>query len=121
MVSDSGLPGTQKPHFGIIDQGWKLVRKEVDPEVQQELYEHPIDSLDLTNVIKSAGSEARVKALNATLEAWKTMARAAQLPSNETMTQQMSSEELSRLRALGYIALRPPAQRSTNAVGAAAQ
>ena len=43
--------------------GWKLVRKEVDPEAQQELYEHPVDYLNLTNVIKSDGSASHVKAL----------------------------------------------------------
>ena len=74
-----------KAHIGIIDHGWKLVRKEVDPEAQQELYEHPIDNLNLTNVIKSDGLSSRVKPLNETLEAWRTRARAAQLPSDESM------------------------------------
>jgi len=105
-----------KPHFGVIDHGWKLVRKEVDPEAQQELYEHPVDYLNLTNVVKSTGSVARVKALDETLEAWKTRARAAQLPSDETMTQQLSSEELRRLRALGYVGGGTPARPATNAV-----
>jgi arylsulfatase A-like enzyme len=49
---DTRLPGgapptnnVEKPHFGIIDHGWKLVRKGVDPEVEQEIYEHPVDYL----------------------------------------------------------------------------
>jgi arylsulfatase A-like enzyme len=105
---------TAKPHFGIIDHGWKLVRKEVDPEAQEELYEHPIDSLNLTNVIKSDVSSSRLKALNETLEAWKSRARAAQLPSDETMTTQVSSEELRRLRALGYVGGGTPAKPGTN-------
>src|SRR5262249_17434227 len=46
----------EKPHFGIIDHGWKLVRKELEPDVVEELYEHPVDSLNLTNVIKSDAS-----------------------------------------------------------------
>jgi len=91
------------PHFGIIDHGWKLVRKEVDAEVQQELYEHPIDHLNLTNVIRSEGPASHVRPLNETLAAWKTQARAAQLPGDETTAQQISSEELRRLRALGYL------------------
>jgi arylsulfatase A-like enzyme len=114
-----GAPPTnnvEKPHFGIIDHGWKLVRKEVDPEAQEELYEHPVDYLNLTNVVKSTGSVARIKALDETLEAWKTRARAAQLPSDETMTQQLSSEELRRLRALGYVGGGTPARPATNAV-----
>jgi arylsulfatase A-like enzyme len=114
----AGSPGTNqaKPHFGIIDHGWKLVRKEIDPEVQQELFEHPIDYLNLTNVFKSTGSVARVKALDETLEAWKTRARAAQLPSDETMTQQLSSEELRRLRALGYVGGGTTTRPATNTV-----
>lgn len=107
--------GTEKPHFGIIDRSWKLVRKEVDPEAQEELYEHPLDSLNLTNVIKSDGPSARVRALTETLEAWKSKARAAQLPSDETMTQQLSSEELRRLRALGYLGGGSPTRPATNA------
>ena len=94
---------TERPHFGIIDHGWKLVRKEVDPDVQEELYEHPVDYLNLTNVIKSDGPASHLKGLAQTLETWKARARAAQLPSDETMTSQLSSEELRRLRALGYV------------------
>lgn len=119
---DSGPPGgppgssQPKPHFGIIDHGWKLVRKELDPEAQQELYEHPIDYLNLTNVIKSGGSASHLRALTNSLESWKVRARAAQLPSDETMTQQVSSEELRRLRALGYVGGGAPARPATNAV-----
>ncbi len=122
MVADDGPPGggpgnrAEKAHFGIIDHGWKLVRKEVDPEAQQELYEHPVDYLNLTNVIKSDGSSSHVKALAETLEAWKTKASAAKLPSDETMTQNLSSEELRRLRALGYLGGGAPARPATNAV-----
>lgn len=100
-----GTPGAraEKPHFGIIDHGWKLVRKEVDPEAQEELFEHPIDYLNLTNVIKTEGPASHLKQLEQTLEAWKSRARSAQLPNDETMTAQLSSEELRRLRALGYV------------------
>jgi arylsulfatase A-like enzyme len=111
----SGAPRPpEKPHFGIINRGWKLVRKEVEPEAQQELYEHPIDSLNLTNVITSDGSASHVMALADALEAWKSRAGAAQLPSDETMTTQLSSEELRRLRALGYIGGGTPARPATN-------
>jgi len=123
MVSprDSGPPGgdrtnnVEKPHFGIIDHGWKLIRKEIDPDAQQELYEHPVDYLNLTNVIKADTSTARVKALAQTLDTWKTRAKAAQLPSDETMTQQLSSEELRRLRALGYVGGGTTPKPATNA------
>jgi hypothetical protein len=89
----------------------------------EELYEHPIDPLNLTNVIKSNSPSARVKPLEEALESWKTRAKAAQLPSDETMTQELSSEELRRLRALGYVGggttPKPATDKtaSTNAVG----
>ena len=123
MVNDDPPGGggsgkrVEHPHFGIIDHGWKLVRKEVEPDAQEELYEHPVDSLNLTNVIKSQGPASRVKALNATLESWKKRAQTAKLPSDETMTQQLSSEELRRLRALGYLGGASPSRPTeTNAV-----
>jgi len=100
----------EKPHFGIIDHGWKLVRKELGPEAQQELFEHPVDNLNLTNVIRSDPSAAHAKALLDTLEGWKTKARAAQLPSDDKMSQNLSSEELRRLRALGYVGGGGPAK-----------
>ena len=104
----------EKAHFGIIDHGWKLIRKETDPEVQ-ELYEHPADYLNLTNVIKADVSAPRVAALAKTFDAWKARAKAAQLPSDETMTQQLSSEELRRLRALGYVGGGTTPKPATNA------
>jgi arylsulfatase A-like enzyme len=106
----------QKPHFGIIERNWKLVRKEVDPEALQELYEHSVDYLNLTNVIKSDGPAAHVKPLQDSLEAWKARATAAQLPNDETMTSQLSSEELRRLRALGYVGGGNSAKPATNKV-----
>ena len=116
--SDSavGPPGGKaKPHFGIIDHGWKLIRKEVEPAVQQELYEHPTDSLNLTNLFAIDGAATRIKSLGDTLEAWKTKARAAQLPSDDTMAQNLSSEELRRLRALGYVGGGTTTAPATNA------
>jgi arylsulfatase A-like enzyme len=103
-----------EPHFGIIGGNWKLVRKEVDPEALQELYEHPVDHLNLTNVVKSDAASSQVKPLHDALEAWKARAQAAQLPNDETMTSQLSSEELRRLRALGYVGGGTSAKPATN-------
>lgn len=121
MVAPGPPPGGPTPEgpplrtqFGVIDHGWKLVSKEVDPETLQELYEHPIDSLNLTNVIKAEGAASHVKALTETLEAWKSRALAAQLPSDDTMMTQLSSEELRQLRALGYVGGGTPARPATN-------
>jgi len=51
--------------------------------------------------------------------AWKAKARAAQLPDDATTAQQLSSEELRRLRALGYVGgtTTPTRPAATNAVG----
>ena len=57
-----------------------------------------------------------VKPLHDTLEAWKARAQAAQLPSDETTTSQLSSEELRRLRALGYVGGGSSAKPATNKV-----
>jgi arylsulfatase A-like enzyme len=109
----------ERPHFGIINHGWKLIRKELDPDVEQELYEHPIDYLNLTNVIKSEGPASHVKELAETLDTWKKRAGDAKLPSDETMTQQLSSEEIRRLRALGYLGgTSSPRPGETNAANA---
>jgi hypothetical protein len=122
MVDTEPPPGSastnkvQKPHFGIIERNWKLVRKEVEPDPLQELYEHPVDHLNLTNVIKSEGPSAHVKPLDDALAAWKARAQAAQLPNDETMTSQLSSEELRRLRALGYVGGGTTAKPATNKV-----
>jgi arylsulfatase A-like enzyme len=106
----------QKPHFGIVERNWKLVRKEVDPEALQELYDHAADYLNLTNVIKSDGPSAHVKPLHDSLEEWKARAKAARLPNDETMTSQLSSEELRRLRALGYVGGGTTPRPATNKV-----
>ncbi len=110
MVGDEpggggGGPGgnKEKPHFGIIEHGWKLVRKELDTNAVEELFEHPADSLDQTNVIKMESGASNLKAIGETLVAWKAKARAAQLPDDASTIQQLSSEELRRLRALGYL------------------
>ncbi|HXG47564.1 MAG TPA: sulfatase, partial [Methylomirabilota bacterium] len=125
MVRDDPPPGApqdgpgrntpERAHLGVIDRGWKLVRKETEPEATEELFEHPADPLDLTNVITAATAPAHVKALNETLVGWKTRAHAAQLPNDDTMTQQLSSEELRRLRALGYVGGGTPPPPRTNA------
>jgi arylsulfatase A-like enzyme len=117
VVPDPPLGGRPQPHFGIIDHGWKLVSKEVDPKALQELYEHPIDSLNFTNVIKTEAAASHVKALTETLEAWKSRARTAQLPSDDTTMAQLSSEELRLLRALGYVGGGTSARPATSNTG----
>ena len=104
----------EKPHFGIIEHGVKLVRKEIDTNAVEELYEHPADSLDQTNVIKVESRASDLKGIGESLVAWKAKARAAQLPDDASTIQQLSSEELRRLRALGYVGGGAPAKAATN-------
>jgi arylsulfatase A-like enzyme len=116
---------TEKPHFGIIEHGLKLVRKETDTNAVEELYEHPVDSLDQTNVIKMESRASSLKGIGETLVTWKTNALAAQLPDDATTVQQLSSEELRRLRALGYVggtttSTRPAATNTMETTNAAA-
>ena len=103
MGGGNGGSREQKPHFGIIEDGWKLVRKEVDPELEQELFERATDPLDQKDLIGSDGNGERVNGITETFEAWKTRMEAAELPSDEEMSQELSSEELRRLQALGYV------------------
>ncbi|HEY2952454.1 MAG TPA: sulfatase/phosphatase domain-containing protein, partial [Verrucomicrobiae bacterium] len=118
----AGGPGgnREKPHFGIIEHGLKLVHKEIDTNAVEELYEHPADSLDQTNVIKVESRASNLKGIGETLVAWKSNARAAQLPDDATTVQQLSSEELRRLRALGYVGgtTTPARPAATTAAGA---
>jgi arylsulfatase A-like enzyme len=117
-----GAPGAnrEKPHFGIIEHGWKLVRKEMETNVVEELYEHPADFLDQTNVVKMEKRASNLKGVGETLVAWKAKAKAAQLPDDESTIAQLSSEELRRLRALGYVGGGAPAKPATNVVTNAA-
>ena len=93
----------QEPHFGIIEDGWKLVRKEVDPALEQELFEHATDPLDQKDLIESVDNGERVGAITETFEKWKARMESEQLPSDEEMSQELSSGELRRLQALGYV------------------
>jgi arylsulfatase A-like enzyme len=116
---DVGPPGASqpKPLFGIVDHGWKLVRKEFASEIQEELYQHPMDGLDLTNLIKTAGAESQVRILNDKLEAWKSQVQATHLHEDESTKPEEGSEDLQRLRALGYIGGAKPASPGTNTFG----
>lgn len=88
--------------YAIIDGGWKLIhnvtREEGWPEY--ELFDHVDDPLNLHNV---AGDNPEVvQRLAQKLDEWLEMALAAKIDPDESL-EGLSPEELSRLRALGYI------------------
>ncbi len=94
-------PGLES--FAIVDGGWKLVHNEVQPKGAPEwqLFDHANDPLDHADV--SSQHPEIVERLKALLEDWRRYAEAARLPSDADATEGMSSEELERLRSLGYV------------------
>ena len=87
--------------YAVVFEGWKLihnVRTKDKPEF--ELFDHRADPLDATNVAEQ--HPGRIKELRAKLAAWREMVTEAKLPDDES-TEGMSSEEINRLRSLGYI------------------
>jgi arylsulfatase A-like enzyme len=94
-------PGLES--FAIVDGGWKLVHNEVQPQGAPEwqLFDHTRDPLDQVDV--SSQHPEIVERLKALLDDWHRYAEAARLPSDADATEGMSSEELERLRSLGYV------------------
>jgi arylsulfatase A-like enzyme len=99
--SQIGRPGLET--FAIVDGGWKLVHNEIQPKGAPEwqLFDHANDPLDRVDV--SSQHPEIVERLRALLEDWRRYAEAARLPSDTKATEGMSSEELERLRSLGYV------------------
>ena len=89
--------------FSIIEGEWKLVRNVERPEdvPEFELYNHESDPLDQKNV--ASENAAIVERLAQQLEAWHKWALENKLPSDGEAASEMSSEELQRLRSLGYV------------------
>jgi arylsulfatase A-like enzyme len=89
--------------FSIIEGEWKLVRNVERPaDVPEfELYHHQTDPLDQTNV--ASEHPEIVERLAQQLEAWHKWALEQKLPSDGEAASEMTSEELQRLRSLGYV------------------
>lgn len=91
--------------FSIVADGWKLVHNVNAPEgvdvPELELYDHESDPLNLTNVADEHPEV--VERLAEQLESWRQWALQNQLPADDTVTEGMTSEELERLRSLGYV------------------
>ncbi len=103
LVNNSGAPPpADTQDLGIVSDGWKLVHHVARPEgaVEYELFNHTNDPLDMSDV--AAEHPEIVERLKAELEAWKGMTEQSKLPLTDA-AEDMSSDELDRLRSLGYI------------------
>ncbi|HLE70010.1 MAG TPA: sulfatase, partial [Vicinamibacteria bacterium] len=89
--------------FSIIEGEWKLIRNVARPDdvPEFELYHHQTDPLDQKNV--ASDHPEIVERLAQQLEAWHKWALERKLPSDGEAASEMTSEELQRLRSLGYV------------------
>jgi arylsulfatase A-like enzyme len=87
--------------YGIVYDGWKLIRnsRRSDGAPEFELYDHKKDPLERRNIADQHPDV--VQRLTPKLEERRKSAIAAALPANATT--KMNSEEMQRLRGLGYI------------------
>ena len=87
----------------IVWEGWKLIHNKERPEdrPEYELFDHRKDPLNFVNV--AAEHPDKVEELKGHLEAWQRWVDARRLPSDAELTEGVSSEELERLRSLGYV------------------
>ena len=89
--------------YAIVSEGWKLIHNVEggDGRPEFELFDYKADRLDARNVAHEHPDV--VERLAEQLGAWRKMADAARLPPDAQATEGMSSEELDRLRSLGYV------------------
>lgn len=87
--------------FAIVFEGWKLIHNVTTKSKPEfELFDHAADPLDAANLAEQHGD--RVEALKTELAWWRRMVEDGKLPDDDS-TEGMSSEELQKLRGLGYI------------------
>ena len=87
----------------IVWEGWKLIHNSERPPdyPEYELFNHREDPLSLVNVANE--HPEKVEELAGHLESWRRWVDAQHLPTDAELTQGVSSEELERLRSLGYV------------------
>ncbi len=87
----------------LIFDGWKLVRhlQPLPGVAEFELYDHAADPLDQVNVVDE--NPEVVERLAKMMSAWRRQAVAEQITAAEETPENLSPEELERLRALGYV------------------
>jgi arylsulfatase A-like enzyme len=98
-----GPPPRDTQSFAVVSEGWKLIYNEKRPAgaPEYELYDHRQDPLDHTDL--AARHPDTVQRLARLLDGWRRKVRAERLPSDQEAGKGLGSEELERLRSLGYI------------------
>jgi arylsulfatase A-like enzyme len=86
----------------VIHEGWKLIRNTSRPEdwPEYELYDHVADPLNLENVADT--HPERVEELARLLDGWQQAALKARVET-EKAAEDLSAEEIQKLRSLGYL------------------
>ncbi len=113
-TGDDGQERGARESYAIVLDGWKLIHNpSVAPEGRQrdnaeadgfpeiELYNHredPLNHRDLAAELPELVAPMRQK-----LEAWRQSAEAARLTPDSALAENMSEEDLERLRSLGYV------------------
>ena len=102
QVRGKGFPAAELDSRAVVDGQWKLIwnTRIPDERPEYELYDHRLDPLNLHDV--AADHPEIVERMAAYLERWHEAALAAKLETVEA-TEEMSPQELEKLRSLGYI------------------
>jgi arylsulfatase A-like enzyme len=101
---DNGAPPPYNYEaYSIISGQWKLIHNKLPQEGQPEfeLFDRKNDPYDHHDV--AANHPEIVHKLSREIDLWKQHAEAAKLKSDSESTQNMTPEEIERMRALGYI------------------
>jgi arylsulfatase len=97
-INDNTANGT-----AIVWKGWKLIHNTDRPpgHPEYELFHHDEDPWSLRDV--AAEHPEKVEELAEILERWRRWVDSKQLPTDAELSQEVSAEELERLRSLGYV------------------
>jgi arylsulfatase A-like enzyme len=99
--------GGPEPHdseaYAVVLGSWKLVQHTKRPSggPEYELFEHHVDPLDKADL--AAQHPEMVERLSKDIAAWRGWVEAARLKPDAASAQEMTKEQLERMRALGYI------------------
>lgn len=101
-LADAGFPNAAES-VAIVDGEWKLVHNLVRPadKPEHELFAFLKDPLDQKDLARDHPEV--VARLAQALDAWKRGARQARLKNDAEQTEGMTSEQLEKLRSLGYV------------------
>jgi arylsulfatase A-like enzyme len=102
-LEKGGPPPRDTGAVAIVAGGYKLVHHTVRPRggPEFELFDHRTDPLDARDV--SAAHPQVVERLRRELAAWKQLAEQARLKPDSEAAKGLSTEEMERLRSLGYL------------------